>query len=270
MARPAGGRENGRVTDSVWRTIPRAPTYELVLDRIEEQILTGQLRVGDRLPAERELAAMLGVSRSAVREAIRALQAQGVLRSLVGNGPESGTTVADSSGVALARLLRLHVALSSFPVHEMVETRVMLERWSVRLAATHASPDDLGQLRELLAAMDDPQVARGAFNELDTAFHVAVAESGGNRLVADLTSAIRESLRYSLLAAFEESVDWDETAAGLRREHHELYRLIAAHEGNGAADMVEQHIRGFFGRMRALLPPRAASPEPGGPGTAAG
>ncbi len=236
--------------------------YELVLDRIEEQILTGQLRVGDRLPAERELASLLGVSRSAVREAIRALQAQGVLQSAVGNGPDSGTTVADSSGVALTRLLRLHVALSSFPVQEMVETRVMLERWSVRLAAKAATADDLKRLRELLASMDKVDVARSSFNDLDTAFHVAVAEAGGNRLVADLTSAVRESLRFTLLRAFEESADWAETAQGLRQEHHALYQRIADHDGDGAANLVEQHVRGFFGRMQALLPPRDLAADP--------
>ena len=73
------------------------------------------------------------------------LQAQGVLQSAVGNGPDSGTTVSGFlHGVALTRLLRLHVALSSFPVQEMVETRVMLERWSVRLAAKRGDrADDL-------------------------------------------------------------------------------------------------------------------------------
>lgn len=242
--------------DGRWRAIPRAKTYELVIDRIEEQILAGQLRVGDRLPAERDLAAMLGVSRSAVREAIRMLQAQGVLHSAVGNGPDSGTVVSGSSTDALTRLLRLQVALTNFPVQQVVEARVMLERWSVRLAAESATDDDLVALRGLLDEMDVAGVDRGRFNDLDTAFHVTVAEAGGNRLVADLTGAIRESLRYSLLAAFEEVDDWETLAAGLRAEHHELYERIAARDGSGAADAVERHVRNFFGRMQALLPPR--------------
>lgn len=241
---------------TVWQTIPRAPTYELVLDRIEDQILSGQLRVGDRLPAERDLASMLGVSRSAVREAIRALQAQGVLRSAVGNGPDSGTTIAAASSQALARLLRLHVALSSFPIQEVVQTRIMLERSSVQLAADGATADDLAELRRLLAAMDDAAVTRAAFNDLDTAFHVRIAEAGGNRLVADLTIAIRESTRFTLLAAFEKSDDWDRVAAGLRAEHHALYDRIAARDGAGAQGLVDQHIRGFFGTMTGLFPDR--------------
>ncbi|MER7084163.1 FadR/GntR family transcriptional regulator, partial [Saccharopolyspora kobensis] len=58
-----------------WRPVARSRTYELVIDRIEEQIVSGQLGVGDRLPPERDLAQMLGVSRAAVREAFRALEA---------------------------------------------------------------------------------------------------------------------------------------------------------------------------------------------------
>jgi GntR family transcriptional repressor for pyruvate dehydrogenase complex len=255
-AMKSANREASGATDGQWRAIPRAKTYELVIDRIEEQILAGHLRIGDRLPPERDLAAMLGVSRSAVREAIRVLQAQGVVTSAVGTGPESGTVISGSSSEALTRLLRLQVALTNFPIQEVVEARVMLERWSVRLAATSASPGDLERLADLLRQMDDPGVDRVEFNDLDTSFHVAVAEAGGNRLVSDLTGALRESLRYSLLAAFKEVADWEPVAAFLRAEHHELYERIAARDGAGAADAVERHVRNFFGQLQAVLPPR--------------
>jgi GntR family transcriptional repressor for pyruvate dehydrogenase complex len=239
-----------------WRAIPRAKTYELVIDRIEEQILSGQLRLGDRLPAERDLASFLGVSRSAVREAIRVLQAQGVLHSAVGNGPDSGTVVSGSGGEALNRLLRLQVALTNFPVQQVVEARVMLERWSVRLAAASAGPADLVTLRALMAEMADPATDRSRFNDLDTQFHVTVAEAGGNRLVADLTAAVRESLRYPLLAAFEDIREWSAISAELSAEHQRLYDQLAAGRGEEAADTVETHIRNFFGRLKVLMPAR--------------
>jgi GntR family transcriptional repressor for pyruvate dehydrogenase complex len=241
---------------AVWRTIPRAKTYELVVDRIEAQIMSGNLRVGDRLPAERELAMMLEVSRSAVREAIRVLEARGVLTSTVGNGPDSGTVISGSSSDALNRLLRLHVALTNFPIDQVVEARVMLERWSVRLAAANASASDLAGLRTLLSEMDDEGISRGRFNDLDTAFHVAIADASGNRLVADLTGAMREAVRHSLLAAFSETAEWEKLAEGFRAEHHAIYECIASSDGPRAADTVEAHIRGFFGRLQVLLPPR--------------
>jgi len=72
-----------------WEPVGRVPTYELVLRRIEEQLLSRSLRPGDKLPPERELATMLGASRPAVREALRVLQAQGILRSSVGTRPRA-------------------------------------------------------------------------------------------------------------------------------------------------------------------------------------
>lgn len=250
---------NDQATDKdpgAWRMIPRAKTYELVVDRIEDQIMSGNLRVGDRLPAERDLASMLDVSRSAVREAIRVLQARGVLTSMVGNGPDSGTVIASSSSEALNRLLRLHVALTNFPIDHVVEARVMLERWSVRLAAAHAAPADLAGLRELLAEMDDEGISRASFNDLDTAFHVAIANASGNSLVADLTRALREALRHALLTAFSESGEWEKLADGFRVEHRAIYESIASGDASKAADTVEAHIRGFFGRLQVLMPPR--------------
>jgi len=125
----------------------------------------------------------------------------------------------------------------------------MLERWSVGLAIAHAQESDLERMRELLSGMDDPAVERPRFNELDTAFHVAIAEAGGNRLVADLTAAIRSSLRYVLLTAFVESPDWDNLANRLRAEHRGIYDALAGGNSSVAADRVESHIRVFFARF---------------------
>jgi len=232
---------------SLWQPLPRARTYELVLDRIEEQIRSGQLSVGDRLPPERDLAAMLGVSRAAIREALRVLEAQGVLlKPQVGTGPESGSIIADTPGAGLARLLRLHVALANFPLADVVEARVILERASARLAAASASADDLAHMRVLLEQMDDPQLPREEFNDLDTDFHVAIAQAGGNRLVADLTGAMRTSLRHPLLDAFSRIDDWPPAAEVLRCGHHAIYDAVTARDPDTAEKHTESHIRGFW------------------------
>lgn len=233
-----------------WRPVARARTYELVIDRVEEQILSGQLRVGDRLPAERDLAGMLGVSRAAVREAFRALEAQGVLRMSVGTGPDSGTTVAAMPTEALNRLLRLHVALTNFPVGHVVEARIMLERESAWNAAARANTAELDEMKQLLEAMDDPALERERFNQLDIDFHVAIAEAGGNRLIADMTTAIRDSMRRPLLVAFRElGADWTDIVDGLRNDHHAIHEALLARDSELAAERVETHIRGFYARM---------------------
>ena len=175
--------------------------YEVVLRHVEEAILAGQLSVGDLLPPERELAQQLGVSRSATREAIRALEAQGVLTSSVGAGPGSGTRVTDQQSKALTKLLRLQVALANFPVGDVVELRVALERVSVTLAAQRISEPALRRLRGVLDAMASPAVGLDAFNELDTEFHVLMSQAADNRLITDMTVAVRESMRLPILRA---------------------------------------------------------------------
>lgn len=233
-----------------WHPVSRVRTYELVLDRIEAQIVSGALRAGQRLPPERELAAMLGVSRPAVREALRILEAQGAVRSQVGKGPHSGTTIDRVPSDALARLLRLHVALGSFPLEDIVETRVVLERSSVVLACRNAGLQDLERMRAALEEMDEPEIDRERFNQRDTDFHLALADAGGNRLMSDVTGAIRESVRMPILTSLSAMSEsgrggWPGIRDGLRADHHAIFAAIEAGEGEKAANRLEAHIRRF-------------------------
>ncbi|QKV96108.1 FadR family transcriptional regulator [Streptomyces sp. NA02950] len=230
---------------AAWEPVPRSRTFELVLARIEEQILAGNLRVGDRLPPERELVELLGVSRAAVREALRVLEAQGVVRSRVGTGPASGSVISAMPSDGLSQLLRFHMALANFPLMDVVEARATLERSSARLAAERATEDDLARIRAPLARMDEAGLPREEFNDHDTAFHVAIAEAGGNRLMADMTIAVRSAVRHTLLTAFHKLSDWEAVAARLRAEHHAIYDAIVDHQPQRTGDLVEAHIRGI-------------------------
>lgn len=228
--------------------------FELVLRWVDERILGGDLEVGDHLPPERELAGLLGVSRAAVREAVRTLQAQGVVRSSVGAGSAGGTVLTAVPSGALGRLLRLHVALAAFPLPDVVEVRIALERLSVRLAATHASTDDLVAMRDLLDQMADPGIDRARFNDCDTAFHVALAAAAGNALARDLTSAIRESMRLPILDRFRSLEVWEDVAPVLRGDHEAIFAAVAAGDGDEAAALTEHHIRSAWVALSAPHP----------------
>lgn len=223
--------------------------FEVVLGWVEERILAGDLRVGDQLPAERELARQLDVSRAAVREAVRTLQAQGVVHSAVGAGAAGGTTLTAVPARALMRLLRLHVALANFPLTDVIEARIALERLSARLAATQARASDLAAMREALAVMTTPGLDRARYNDADTAFHVALAEAAGNRLATDMTVAIRESMRLPLLDAFRTVGDWDHLVGGLNTGHEQLYAAVAAGDAQTAERLVEEHIRSAWSSL---------------------
>lgn len=225
--------------------------FERVLTWVDNRILGGELAVGDHLPPERELARLLGVSRSAVREAVRTLQAQGVVRSAVGTGASAGTTITAVSAHALTRLLRLHVALANFPLPDVVEVRISLERLSARLAAQRASSNDLAAMRDALEVMAEPGIGRERFNDADTAFHVAIASAAGNLLAADMTVAIRESMRLPILDRFRHVHAWEDVVDQLRRDHEAIYSAITEGRADEAEEVVETHIRSAWRMLTA-------------------
>ncbi|USQ81080.1 FadR/GntR family transcriptional regulator [Ornithinimicrobium faecis] len=238
-----------------WGPVTRNSTHELVIEAIEDQIMAGTLTVGDPLPSERDLATRLQVSRAGVREAVRVLESHGVLRSSVGSGRGAGTFIAAMPSEALTRLLRLHVELANFRIDEVVEARILLERSSAALAAERAAAADLDPVRTHLSVMDTEGLSREAFNDADTDFHVAIAQAGDNRLFANLTEAIRASLRSRHLEAFRKVEDWEGMAATLRSEHHGILQAITEGRGDLAADLVEAHIRGAASALPDLITP---------------
>ncbi|WP_326701138.1 FCD domain-containing protein [Streptomyces sp. NBC_01754] len=240
-----------------WQPVRQSRTHELVLQSIEEQVFAGKLRAGDRLPPERELAPVFGVSRSALREALRVLETIGVLVAQPGRGPDAGARIVRNPDDALGRLLRLHFALGSYSLHDVLEARVALERSSFAAAARHAEPADLDEAESLLARMARPGIRPEEFNDLDTKFHVQIAHGSGNALTSTLTSAVRESVRTLILRALEEVDDWAATVDGLNAQHAELLELVRSGRGEAAADLVEAHIRGFHGAL-------VDEPRPGG------
>lgn len=233
-----------------WAPVARTRTYELVLDAIREQITSGAIAVGDRLPAERDLAAALGVSRTAVREAVRVLEARGVVRSSTGSGPDAGTVITALQSDALTDLISLHVALNTVALPDVVRARVALERESVQLACREAVEDDLGEMKSLLEAMDDREVSVEDFNRLDADFHIRIAAAGGNRLVLDLTEALRTIMKPHLLRALRGMADRPGDLAAtlhrLRAEHHGIHEAIVERRADAAARLVEEHITGFY------------------------
>src|SRR5690606_15834608 len=102
-------------------------THERVLAHLEEGIAAGRWGLGERLPGERAIAEDLGVSRPSVREAMRILEAMGIVRPGVGSGPGAGAVVVDRPAAGLGAAVRLHVASGTLPVSDVVATRAALE-----------------------------------------------------------------------------------------------------------------------------------------------
>ncbi|MCB5282926.1 MULTISPECIES: FCD domain-containing protein [Micrococcaceae] len=218
-------------------------THQLVLTWIEGQLSSGRLALGGRLPPERALAEQLKVSRTSVREAIRVLEAMGVLRAGVGSGPEAGTIVIADPTAALGAALRLHVATSHLPVKDIVETRVLLESW----AAARARPDSpaLAEAASLLEKMEDC-AGTETFLALDVQFHLALADAAGNAVVSAMMGSLREAIQDYAGGLTGNLPDWNATAARLRVEHRSILSAITGRDGGRAARLVADHIEGYY------------------------
>ena len=157
-----------------------------VVSHVRSLIERGRLRPGDRLPAERDLAGLIGVSRPTVRAGLRALAAMGVVQSRHG----SGTFIPDGPPVLAAEPLSFLAALHGFTRTDMYEARRILEVGGAGLAAERATPEHMATMAEevanLFASLDQPQ----AFLVHDIRFHRAVAAASGNPIVASLVEMV--------------------------------------------------------------------------------
>jgi GntR family transcriptional regulator, transcriptional repressor for pyruvate dehydrogenase complex len=227
-------------------TETRERTHAVVVRHVEDELTAGRLRVGGRLPAERTLAGQLGVSRASVREGIRVLEAMGLIRTAVGSGPDAGAVVVADASAGITSALRLHLASSSLPVADVVQTRVLLESWSVREAARAGDPVSLAAAADLLDAMDDTGLSAEYFHQLDADFHVMLARSAGNEVVTAIMMSLREVIHGYVMAAVPNLADWPSMARRLRRQHRMVHAAIEAGDGERAARLVSTHIQGFY------------------------
>jgi GntR family transcriptional regulator, transcriptional repressor for pyruvate dehydrogenase complex len=229
------------LTDSPFRPVTQRRAFEDVIVQVEEAIAAGRLQPGDRLPPERELAAQLHVSRASVREALRVLEAFGVIAPRRGRGADAGSVVTQGQS-GLAGLLRIYSMLNKVPLRDLVDLRVAVESMTAREAAQRHDGERLIELAVRIERIED----RDTFLALDTEFHVELARASGNALAPLLMEALRETIARQMRAAFDEVEDWDETRRRIASDHEAVAKAVAKGESERAAMAVEAHIRGFY------------------------
>ena len=177
----------------------RSRLYEQIVQQIEESILKGTLKTGDQLPAERELAEQFGVSRTAVREAIKALSEKGLVEAYSGRG----TFITNGTSQAIRQSLDLMMKLGRLAgANYLAEVRSILEPDIAALAATRAEEQHLVSMREAVAVMDRSLQDPAAFIEADLDFHLALAEAAANPLILSLLDSIVALLREQRIRIF--------------------------------------------------------------------
>lgn len=175
----------------MYSPIERTRVFEQIVTQIERRILTGELRHGDYLGSERELAEQFGASRTAVREALKTLAQQG----LVDMRPGRGTMVIDGTSQAVRQSLRLmmHIGSQHTPEH-LTEVREILEPEIAALAAERAGDEHIAAMRAAVDTMERSLENADAFIAADNDFHRALARGSGNPLILALMDSIVDLL----------------------------------------------------------------------------
>jgi GntR family transcriptional regulator, transcriptional repressor for pyruvate dehydrogenase complex len=214
----------------------RGTTSEEVIAQLREMIHRGDLRPGDRLPPERDLAKLLGVSRPTLRSGIHSLAAVGILQSRQG----AGTFVVKSDGSPSldANSLRLMASLHGFTPAEMFEARQALEMAIASLAAERTTSDHIATMAEeitgMYASLDDPE----QYLVHDMHFHQTIAAASGNRILTALMNMIASILLDMRRKTVHRSRDLKESA----EMHRRIYRTIRERNMEEARNAMRDHL----------------------------
>src|SRR5436305_11235680 len=183
----------------MYKVVRSSRLYEQIVQQVEESIQKGALKTGDKLPPERELAQQFGVSRTAVREAVKALREQGFVEAYPGRGTFVMETNAHPIRLSLDRMVKAGQAEGS---RYLTEVREMMEPEIAALAAERAEGEDLAAMRESFEVMEGAKRDPEAFIEADLDFHLALAEAAANPIILSLIDSIVGLLREQRVRIF--------------------------------------------------------------------
>jgi GntR family transcriptional regulator, transcriptional repressor for pyruvate dehydrogenase complex len=238
------------VAESIFAPVSVARASSAIAEQIRTAILTGRLKAGDRLSPERELAEQFGVSRVTVRDALRSLEAMGLIEVKV--GARGGAFVTAPTGSKVAQTMSDMMVMSATTPEDIVEARLIVELGTVTLACARATDDDLAQLRELCERGREALASGNYSRELSWDFHARVAQAAHNGAVGGLTQSFRSSLSMHPLRVREGSRAHELTV----EEHMRIVEALERRDGGAARrEMADHLLRGttLEERSAALL-----------------
>ena len=212
-----------------------------IADQLRQKIVNGQLKVGQRLPPEKDLAEQVGVSRPTVREALRTLASENLIRT--SKGAAGGSYVMrpshDHIVANMTANLTLLTAVDEVTLEEMMELRELLEAPAARLAAERRTEDDLVRLRAALDAADNPYADPDAEAEVIRGFHVLLIEASGSALLPLALQPILAALRRHLNPWGEIPEEHQRLIAAGQRK---ILEAVEAQDGDRAEEEMRRHL----------------------------
>jgi GntR family transcriptional repressor for pyruvate dehydrogenase complex len=212
--------------------------YEQVVVQIKRMIIDGTLKKGDKLPAERDLAEELQVSRTSVREALRALDVIGLVEIRQG----AGNYIKESFGNSLFEPMSMMFMLEKGTPHEILEFRKVLEVEAAVLAAARINDEEveaLGMLLEKMKSCDneDSNIV------LDKEFHFTIAKASKNLLIINILQVISQLIDEFIKDSRKKILRYEDNGVRLTIQHEMLYRSLKNRDINGAYSAINGHFK---------------------------
>lgn len=216
--------------------IKNKKVYEQIIDQIQEMVMTGELKRGDKLPSERSLSEQLGVSRTSVREALRALDVIGLTESRQGGG----NYIRDNFENSLFQPLSVMFMLQQSSAEEILSLRKVLEIEAATLAAERITPKYTLELTQLITALkeathEEQRVA------IDKEFHYKIAKASGNFLLLNTLNAISTLVEYFIKDARASILSGGEKSDLLIKQHEDMCKAIVSHDPEAAILAMKKH-----------------------------
>ncbi|GLY06851.1 transcriptional regulator [Actinoplanes sp. NBRC 101535] len=244
MATPSAS--DAELSAALGGTIKSPTAMAEVTRRLLDYMRSGAVASGDRLPAERQLANLMGVGRSAVREALAALEILGIVEVR----PGSGTYLRGSTSELLPQTLSWGILLHADKTRELIEVRHGLETQAARLAAAQATDASLARLTEHLETMEDSLGDFHHFVTADMLFHQELAVIAGNELLQGILQSVRSLIRVWVERALNDGDHAKITIA----EHRAILDGLRARDPEAAAAAMSRHMDSAGSRLRPSLP----------------
>jgi GntR family transcriptional regulator, transcriptional repressor for pyruvate dehydrogenase complex len=227
------------------RVEPREGALAEITRKLLSYLLSGEVPAGSKIPSERQLAAALGVGRSALREAIKSLSLLGLLDVRQGDG----TYLSRSGSDLLPRVIEWGLLLEEPRISDLLEAREEIEIVVAGLAAARASEEGIAQLQQRLEAMRAAGEDVDAYVEADIAFHIQIAQVSGNEVFASLLGSLRSLLRVWADRVLHHA---GETHTSLAM-HEPIVAAIASGDIEGAKEATRAHMERAHRRLLAAV-----------------
>jgi GntR family transcriptional regulator, transcriptional repressor for pyruvate dehydrogenase complex len=227
-------------------SLRRRSLVDEVVERLRVVIETSGLAAGDRLPTEVQLVEELGVSRNALREAIRRLETVGMIEVRHGQGMFIG----DRDGLSgCTKLFRSAMAMSGKDLTDLAELRCVIEYHTVRRAAELASPEQVAELHEALVRLGAEGQSHEEAIRTDFEFHRKLAEVGGNELMLTLMTIMEELLLSAILLATEKPRAFRSNF----EIHRAIWEAVRLNDPDAAEQAMRNHMKVFCSRIATAV-----------------